>query len=61
MDVLKAMAVFVRVVDGGSLTAAAAQSDLSPTMVGNHLQALEEKLGARLLNRTTTALRDDRT
>jgi len=53
MDVLKAMRIFVAVVDTGSLTAAAAQSDLSPTMVGNYLQALEERLGARLINRTT--------
>jgi DNA-binding transcriptional LysR family regulator len=53
MDVLRAMTIFVRVVDGGSLTAAAASCDLSPTMVGNHLQALEDHLGTRLLNRTT--------
>jgi DNA-binding transcriptional LysR family regulator len=53
MDTLKAMTIFVRVVDSGSLTAAAAACDLSPTMVGNHLQALEDHLGTRLLNRTT--------
>jgi DNA-binding transcriptional LysR family regulator len=53
MDILKAMDIFVRVVDTGSLTAAAAECDLSPTMVGNHLQALEDRLGTRLLNRTT--------
>jgi DNA-binding transcriptional LysR family regulator len=53
MDVLKAMGLFVRAVDTGSLTAAAVECDLSPTMVGNHLQALEDRLGTRLLNRTT--------
>ena len=53
MDMLKAMSSFVRVVDLGSLSAAAAACDLSPTMVGNHLQTLEDRLGARLLNRTT--------
>lgn len=53
MDLLKAMTVFVRVVDTGSLTAAAAACDLSPTMVGNHLQALETRLGTRLIHRTT--------
>lgn len=53
MDVLKAMGRFVRAVDTGSLTAAAVECDLSPTMVGNHLQALEDRLGTRLLNRTT--------
>lgn len=53
MDLLKAMKVFVHVVDTGSLTAAALACDLSPTMVGNHLQALEERLGTRLIHRTT--------
>ncbi|SDC77872.1 LysR family transcriptional regulator [Paraburkholderia lycopersici] len=53
MDLLKAMTVFVRVVETGSLTAAATACDLSPTMVGNHLQALETRLGARLIHRTT--------
>jgi DNA-binding transcriptional LysR family regulator len=53
MDILKAMGLFVRTVDTGSLTAAAVECDLSPTMVGNHLQALEDRLGTRLLNRTT--------
>jgi len=53
MDIFKAMAIFIRVVDTGSLTAAATECDLSPTMVGNHLQALEDRLGTRLINRTT--------
>ncbi|MGF6763981.1 DNA-binding transcriptional LysR family regulator [Paraburkholderia sp. GAS33] len=53
MDLLKAMMVFVRVVETGSLTAAGFACDLSPTMVGNHLQALEDRLGTRLIHRTT--------
>ncbi|OXI68363.1 LysR family transcriptional regulator [Burkholderia sp. AU31280] len=53
MDLFKAMAVFVRIVETGSLTAAAQASDLSPTMVGNYLQALESRLGAVLVHRTT--------
>lgn len=53
MDLLKAMTVFVRVVETGSLTAAALACDLSPTMVGNHVQALEARLGTRLIHRTT--------
>lgn len=53
MDLLKAMSVFVRVVESGSLAAAAQACDLSPTMVGNHLQALEAHLGTRLIHRTT--------
>jgi len=47
------MEVFVRVVDTGSLTAAAGKCGISPTMVGHHLQALENRLGASLLHRTT--------
>ncbi len=47
------MTVFVRVVETGSLTAAGLACDLSPTMVGNHLQALEARLGTRLIHRTT--------
>lgn len=53
MDLLKAMAVFVRVVETGSLTAAGLACELSPTMVGSHLQALEARLGTRLIHRTT--------
>jgi DNA-binding transcriptional LysR family regulator len=53
VDLLRAMRIFVRVVDAGSITAAASEFDLTPTMVGNHLQALEDRLGTRLLNRTT--------
>jgi DNA-binding transcriptional LysR family regulator len=53
MDQLRGMAVFVQVVDLGGISAAAEREQLSPTMVGNHLRALEERLGARLLNRTT--------
>lgn len=47
------MEVFIRVVDLGGFTAAAEMSGISPTMVSNHVQALERRLGAKLLNRTT--------
>lgn len=47
------MAVFVRAVDLGSFAAAAAALELSAPMVGKHVRALEERLGVRLLNRTT--------
>ncbi|MEP9379273.1 LysR family transcriptional regulator [Aquabacter sp. CN5-332] len=53
MDRLTSMAVFVKAVDLGSFAAAAAAFDLSGPMVGKHVRALEERLGARLLNRTT--------
>lgn len=53
MNVLKAMQLFVQIVDKGSLTAASDNASLTPTMVGNHLRALEEHLGMKLLHRTT--------
>jgi DNA-binding transcriptional LysR family regulator len=53
MDTLASMAMFVRVVDTGSFAAAAEASGVSPTMAGKHIRAIEERLGARLLHRTT--------
>jgi DNA-binding transcriptional LysR family regulator len=53
MDRLTSMAVFVKAVDLGSFAAAAAALELSGPMVGKHVRFLEERLGARLLNRTT--------
>lgn len=53
MDLFQAMMVYVKVVEAGSMTAAAQQCEMSTTMVGNHLRALEQRLGVRLLNRTT--------
>jgi len=53
MDKLRAMATFVRIVDGGSLTAAAATLQTSLPSVVRTLAALEAALGVRLLHRTT--------
>ncbi|KAE9643619.1 LysR family transcriptional regulator [Pseudomonas sp. PB106] len=53
MDLFQSMSVYVKVVEGGSMTAAALQCDMSTTMVGNHLRALEQRLGVQLLQRTT--------
>ena len=53
MDRLTSMAVFVKAVDLGSFAAAAAALDLSGPMVGKHIRFLEERLGVRLINRTT--------
>ncbi len=53
MDRLTSMAVFVRAVDLGSFAAAAAALELSGPMVGKHVRFLEERLGMRLINRTT--------
>jgi DNA-binding transcriptional LysR family regulator len=56
VDKLRAMTSFVRIVDKGSLTAAAADLGASlPSMVRT-LAALERELGARLLVRTTRRL-----
>jgi DNA-binding transcriptional LysR family regulator len=53
MDRLTSLTAFVRVVDSGGFSAAGRRLDMSTTMVSNHVRALEERLGARLLNRTT--------
>jgi len=53
MDRFTSMSMFVRVVERGSLAAAAEGSGMTATMAGNHVRALERRLGARLLNRTT--------
>ncbi|WP_431049023.1 LysR family transcriptional regulator [Roseateles sp. L2-2] len=56
MDQVKAMRVFTRVIDEGSLAAAARAMDLAPAVVTRLVADLEEHLGARLLNRTTRRL-----
>lgn len=53
MDLFQAMSVYVKVVESGSMTAAARECAISTTMVGNHLRALEQRLGVSLLKRTT--------
>lgn len=53
MDRLTSMSVFIRAVDLGSFAAAASELGLSAPMVGKHVRFLEERLGVRLLNRTT--------
>jgi DNA-binding transcriptional LysR family regulator len=47
------MAVFVKAVDLGAFAAAAVALDMSGPMVGKHVRYLEERLGVRLINRTT--------
>ncbi|APV49912.1 hypothetical protein BWI17_09580 [Betaproteobacteria bacterium GR16-43] len=56
MDRLTDIAVFVRVVERGSFTRAAEELELSRAVVSKYLTRLEERLGARLLNRTTRRL-----
>src|SRR3954447_346067 len=53
MDRLTGLTVFGSVVDSGGFSAAARRLNMSVRMVSNHVQALEERLGVRLLNRST--------
>jgi DNA-binding transcriptional LysR family regulator len=53
MDRLTSLTAFVRVVDAGGFSAAGRKLNMSTTMVSNHVQSLEDRLGARLLHRTT--------
>ena len=56
MDKLRAMNTFVRIVESGSLTAAAGALNTSLPSVVRQLAALESALDIRLLNRTTRRL-----
>ncbi|MBH68665.1 MAG: transcriptional regulator [Rhodospirillaceae bacterium] len=53
MDTLSAMKVFCSVVESNSLAGAARMINVSPSVVSKQLSALEDRLGARLINRTT--------
>jgi DNA-binding transcriptional LysR family regulator len=53
MDSIINIATFVKVVEAGGFAAASRKLDLSPSTVTSHIQDLEQRLGARLLNRNT--------
>ncbi|OYT90069.1 MAG: LysR family transcriptional regulator [Burkholderiales bacterium PBB3] len=53
MDKLKQLESFVSVATRGSLTAAANAEGVAPAIMGRRLDALEERLGVKLLLRTT--------
>ena len=53
MDIFTAMKVYCSVVENDSLADAARKMNVSPSVVSKHLSALEDRLGVRLLNRTT--------
>ena len=53
MDKLKQLESFVSVATRGSLTAAANAEGVAPAIMGRRLDALEERLGVKLLIRTT--------
>jgi DNA-binding transcriptional LysR family regulator len=53
MDRLKQIESFVAVAAKGSLTAAAQAEGVAPAVIGRRIDALEERLGVKLLLRTT--------
>jgi DNA-binding transcriptional LysR family regulator len=53
MDQFKQISTFVEVIARGSLSAAARAEGIAPAMIGRRLDALEERLGVKLLQRTT--------
>jgi DNA-binding transcriptional LysR family regulator len=53
MDRLTSLTVFGQVVECGGFSAAGRKLNMSVAAVSNHVQSLEERLGVRLLNRTT--------
>ena len=57
MDRLQAMTTFVAVVDSGGFASAARKLNLSPPVVTRAIAELEERLGLRLLTRTTRVVR----
>ena len=56
MDRFTTLTVFAQVVAKSSFADAARQLHMSPAAVSNHIQALEARLGIRLLNRTTRSV-----
>ncbi|MFO0144679.1 MAG: LysR family transcriptional regulator [Betaproteobacteria bacterium] len=56
MDHFKQIATFVNVAQRGSLSAAARHEGIAPAMVSRRLDALEARLGVKLLQRTTRRL-----
>jgi len=53
MSQFKQLATFVEVVAKGSLSAAARNEGIAPAVIGRRLDALEARLGVKLLQRTT--------
>lgn len=53
MDRFSEMDMFVRVIEAGGFTEAARRAGVSKSAVSKQISALEQRLGARLLNRTT--------
>ena len=56
MDQLTSMRVFALAAQVGTLSGAARVLDMSPAMATKHVDALEKRLGIKLLHRTTRKL-----
>lgn len=56
MDQLKQLESFVSVAQRGSLSAAARAAGITPAVVGRRLDALEQRLGVKLMVRTTRSI-----
>jgi DNA-binding transcriptional LysR family regulator len=53
VDKLTQIEAFVTAVDAGSLARAALVAEVTPVMIGRRIDALEKRLGVRLLHRST--------
>jgi DNA-binding transcriptional LysR family regulator len=56
MDRVSCMVSFVKVVENEGFSAAARQLDMSASIVTTHVKSLEDRLGVRLLNRSTRSV-----
>ncbi|HWZ47980.1 MAG TPA: LysR family transcriptional regulator [Herbaspirillum sp.] len=56
MDKLKQIEAFVDVIEKGSLARAALGQQITPVMLGRRIDALEKRLGVKLMHRTTRHL-----
>jgi DNA-binding transcriptional LysR family regulator len=56
MNKLKEIEAFVAVTEAGTLTAAALRDGVTPVMMGRRIDALEKRLGVKLLHRSTRQL-----
>ncbi len=57
IDCIELMRTFIRIVEAGSLSAAAVQMNTTQATVSRRLQSLEGLLGAKLILRTTHAMK----
>ena len=56
MELVTMMRVFITIADKGSLAEAGRELNFSPSVMSKSVSALEDRLGARLLNRTTRSV-----